>query len=479
MEARSVARCERWRQRITGPASAQRGWPPRWMRQSLSIPSLLRAAVAGICATSAAACGNTPVAFGTSRAAAQAHADELFTGLTERFTNVDRSPAAAATVEKVEGAVFTPSGIFNDTIAWNVVHSDSVRALMLAGRSVRDRYSIAEVNNAPAPRELAASREEIRLARLGHDQFEWSMFVDQVLGSITPEDVDRVIGSVLTAPAVTADADVRSAAGAAFPRSSALLAQFFSLDTLRSVERGDSTALVDLVIGLHPEKLQAQYPALSAYLRKYLNPVRLRSILRDPAGGEWLDLQLAGNQLKLRARADREGRLAPIDGVRRAIPDSLTAVSDFRTKMWLFSLGLSDLATDVLITRAPHVLSWQLRFQREPRWHLPLAISHLVQGSLRQPFMGDGARYRVAITNAVGERTLLEREGDVTVQESAIMRWFGGLGAHAFREFSGPAEAQESAYLASLFSALRADVDADLTGPATVAGDVGPPSGRP
>ena len=444
-----------------------------------AISPLVRAAVAVICASSVAACSDTPAAFGSSRATAQAHADELFTGLSERFTNVDRSPAAAATVEKVEGAVFTPSEIFKDSVAWNVVHSDSVRALMLAGRPVRDRYTIAEVNNAPAPRDLAASREEIRLARLGHDQFEWSMFVDQVLGSITPEDVDRVIGSLLTAPAMTADADLRSATGATFPRSSAVLAQLFSLDTLHTVGRGDSTALVDLVIGVHPERLQAQYPAFAGYLHKYLNPVRLRSVLRDSAGGEWLDLELASNQLKLRARADREGRLAPIDGVRRAIPDSLTAVSDFRTRMWLFSLGLSDLVTDVVITHAPHVLSWQLRFHREPRWHLPLAISHLVRGSLRQPFMGDGARYRVAVTNAVGDRTLLEREGDVTVQESAIMRWFGGLGSHAFREFSGPAEAQESAYLASLFTALRTDVDAGLAGPATVAGDVGPPSGRP
>jgi hypothetical protein len=440
----------------------------------LSRVCLLRVAAVGIWAASAAACSDTPAAFGTSPSAARAHADELFAGLSQRFTNIDRSAAAAATTEKIEGAVFTPSGIYDDSVVWNVVRADSVRALMLAGRWEHNRYTIAEVDKAPPPHDLSASREEIRLARLGHDQFEWSMFVDQVLGSIAPEDVDRVVGSLLTAPATTADADLRSATGAAFPRSSAVLTQFFSLDTLHREGREDSTALVYLVIGLHPDRLQAQYPALSAYLRKYLNPVHLRSVLRDSAGGEWLDLELAGNQLRVHARADREGRLAPIDGARRAIPDSLTAVSDFRTKMWLFSLGLSDLATDIVITHAPHLLGWQLRFHREPRWHLPLAISHLLRGSLRQPFMGDGARYRVAITNAVGDRTLLEREGDVTVQESAIMRWFGGLGAHAFREFSGPAEVQENAYLASLFAALREDIAADLAAPATVAGEVTP-----
>jgi hypothetical protein len=181
----------------------------------------------------------------------------------------------------------------------------------------------------------------------------------------------------------------------------------------------------------------------------------------------------------MRLRAGADGRLAPIEGPRRSLPDSLTVVSDFRTKVWLFSIGLTGLVTDVVLTRTPHALGWQTTFRQEPHWHLPLAVSQLVKGSLRRPFADSGARYRVTVADGSDTRTRLERDGDVTVQESAIMRWFGGIGAHALREFAGPSEEQRNAYLATLFAALRMDIDADLSAAATVAGDVTPSKSRP
>ncbi len=466
MAARWVVRLRPFYERNRRPAPAHRGWSFYWPLTPRAIGIVLGLGLGG------SACKDTPAAFGSSRAVARTHADDLFTSLHRRFTNVDRSPEAAGTLARIDRAVFTPSQVFDDSVLWNVLRSDSVRVMMLTGHVAHDRYVVAQVNETAAPRELAASRDEIRLARVGHDQYEWSTFVDQVLGAVMPEDVGRIVSSMLAAPAATEETALHAVTAAAFPRSSEVLAKVFSVDSLQRTPSDDGTTLVNLVVGLHPDGLQAEYPAFATYLRTYLNPVRLRSVVRDAAGGEWFDLDLGANRLRMRFRSDRDGRLAPIEGPPRAMPDSLMLVSDFHTKVWLFSIGMTGLTSNVALTHTSQSLGAQLTFRQEPRWHLPLAVSHFVKGSLRRPFEGNGAQYRVAVSSADGNHTLLEREGDVTVQESMIMRWFGGIGAHAFREFSGPAEIQESAYLAAVFSALHDDVDAALMSPATVAGDV-------
>ena len=48
----------------------------------------------------------------------------------------------------------------------------------------------------------------------------------------------------------------------------------------------------------------------------------------------------------------------------------------------------------------------------------------------------------------------------MTVEESAIVRWLGGLGASAMGDFAGRAEAEENRFTAEALQALRADVRA-------------------
>ena len=61
-----------------------------------------------------------------------------------------------------------------------------------------------------------------------------------------------------------------------------------------------------------------------------------------------------------------------------------------------------------------------------------------------------------------GSQTLLSREASVSVQESAIVRWLGGLGNSAMSDFAGRAEAEENRYVFDVLSALRADFVAAL-----------------
>jgi hypothetical protein len=473
MAVRWVLGDRRMREHEARPVSTHRDWP---FQCGLAgrLSALFVLVWAGM-----SGCAGAPANFGPTRAVARTRASELLTGLQQRFTNVDRSPAAAAAVARIDRGVFTPAQVFEDSATWNVLQADSVRAMMVAGHFARDRFVVAKVGDAPQPRDLAASRDEIRLARVARDQYEWSTSVDQMLGAVKPNDIGRVVNAMLAAPAVIGDGDLHAETVAAFPRSSEVLGQLFSLDSVQRTSRNDGTVLVSLVMHTHPDWLAARYPAFASYLRTYLNPMRLRSIVRDAAGGEWFDLDFASNRLALRFRADRDGHLAPIDGAPRSMPDSVSLVSDFRTKVWLFSVGVTGLASDVVITQTGQMLSAHMRFRQEPRWHLPLAVAHFVKGSLHRPFEGDGAQYRVAVTDVGNDRTLLQRDGDVTVQESMIMRWFGGLGARALGEFAGAAETQENAYFASIFAALRDDVDSALGGPATVAGEVDAGGKRP
>jgi hypothetical protein len=45
------------------------------------------------------------------------------------------------------------------------------------------------------------------------------------------------------------------------------------------------------------------------------------------------------------------------------------------------------------------------------------------------------------------------------VNESAIMRWLGRLGANAFGDFSGRTELEENLFLYEMFEAMRKDVN--------------------
>ena len=104
-----------------------------------------------------------------------------------------------------------------------------------------------------------------------------------------------------------------------------------------------------------------------------------------------------------------------------------------------------------------------MHFRREPDWHFPLAVNNLIRTSLRRPFLGDGITLRVSVRDHVGSQSTLSREAALAVQESAIVRWLGGLGNSAMTDFAGRAEAEENRYVFEILSALRGDFVAALS----------------
>jgi len=76
---------------------------------------------------------------------------------------------------------------------------------------------------------------------------------------------------------------------------------------------------------------------------------------------------------------------------------------------------------------------------------------------LRRPFQGRGAELSLGVREE-SSLTLSERHTRFVVNESAIMRWLGRLGASAFGDFSGRTELEENLFLYETFEALRKDV---------------------
>jgi hypothetical protein len=161
--------------------------------------------------------------------------------------------------------------------------------------------------------------------------------------------------------------------------------------------------------------------------------------------------------VRLRSRG---GRLVSLDGAGTPMPDSLLLRLDASAKYRLFRVGFNNLVGDFTIERSEHERAWQFRFRREPGWRFPLAADKLIRNPLRRPFQGRGVEMRLGVRDDLGPQTLSVRYTRLAVNESAIMRWLGNLGATAFGEFSGRTELEENLFLYEMFAALREDVAA-------------------
>jgi hypothetical protein len=112
--------------------------------------------------------------------------------------------------------------------------------------------------------------------------------------------------------------------------------------------------------------------------------------------------------------------------------------------------------------RGANERGWRVRWRRAPSWKIPLGVRHLINGSLNRPFAGEGMQMSLVLRDADGAQTLLTRHFDVSVQESAIVRWFGNLGSKAMSDLAGRAEAEQDRFIAEALRAMVADVHAAL-----------------
>jgi hypothetical protein len=397
--------------------------------------------------------------WGTSPESAKRNADNTFAAFAFRFYNVQRDPKFATARPRMARYALIPSRIFNDTAVWSVMGPDSARTLFLHGAMTEKGYLFTARGAAPYPERLGDERHFMQLTREGKGRYEWITHVDHGIGPVRAAQVANALGTLFTAFEGRSGASLRSDLRQHFPHTARHMGQLFTIDSLGSVPMSDGSTVLTLHALITPDSVRAKYPAYAAYLDKYITPSKGRMQLVDRGGAQYVDLRLEDGALRVRLRA-KGGSLVSLAGPPRAMPDSLKVRLDFKARFMIFHVGFSNLVGDFTIERGERERAWMMRFRREPEWEFPLATDRLIKSPLRHPFNGRGSELRLAVRDDLGSQAMSVRQIRTAVQESAIMRWLGGLGSDAFSDFAGRSEAEENRFLLEMFGALRQDVGA-------------------
>ena len=388
-----------------------------------------------------------------------ANADELFAGLTTRFTSVEVSPKYAAARARFGQSALIPGRLFDDSTIWSSRPSPTVRMLTVSGDAVDGKF-ILQARVAPGPPRLAGeTRHTIQLTRLTPSVYRWDTSVEYALGSVSAAQFGALIESVLSTARVRPERDARADYRAALPRAAAAWGRGFSLDTLIVTPSANGAANVTASFGFHPERLRTVFPAFSDYLDRYVGPAKYRLELEDKAGAAMFEIVGHDRALTFHYRV-LNGHLVSMFGPVRPFPDSLVLRADVTEKVKMFTMGFHNLILDFTITGGDHERAWSLAGHREPDWNLPLVTARLLRTPLRRPFEPPGTLFQLVVHDTVGGQTVLARRTRLDVEESAIMKFVGSLAGHALRDLDDRVASEEFRFFRDGFAALQADIDA-------------------
>jgi hypothetical protein len=407
--------------------------------------------------SAAAACTDSLRPLGTSPAAAQAHADQLFEAFATRFSPSDLSPRYdLARVRLAQGALI-PSRVFNDTSVWESRPTPSSRLLYVSGSAEGARYRLETRPSLTPPARPGDTRHVITLEELENSGYGWDTRVDLALGSVSAEEISLLLSALFRAPEGRSERELREEYRSMMPHAAAAFGHGFSIDSLHLTAGAPGITNVAITAGFHPETMKATYPLLAGYLDKYLGPAKYHFVLADRAGAALLDVSGRNRALTLRYRLE-QGKLTTLYGPAHAWPDTLRLTSEVSLKVKLFTVGFHEMVSDFVLANTGHERAWTVVTQREPKWDLPFITERLIRSPLRRPFEGAGATVRLSVHDSAGAQTVLSRRVRLEVQESAIMRFLGSLAAHALSDLDTRVEQEEDRFLHDGFVALQADL---------------------
>ncbi|MDB4907816.1 MAG: hypothetical protein JWO05_2600 [Gemmatimonadetes bacterium] len=424
-------------------------------RQSLPRHGV-RNTVAALALLAAGACHGFESQLTAGGPDGRARADQLFSALGARYTQLIRTPRYDSARFRLAHASLMPSRVFDDSTTWTARTADT-RTLTFAGHAVNGRYVMDLAPGAPLPVRPGDSRHVVALTKLDHDGYAWDTDVHFSVGSIGARDVGDAIAALLSAAEGRSGSDVIADVHASFPATSKVASMLFSLDSVRPVLLADGSTQSSLLIRLHPDRMRARFPDYGDYLTKYLASTTYHISVTDRAGAQYLEAIAQGKALRIRVRT-KGGEMLPLGGGTRVRPDSLLLTLDLSTKVRMFTLGLRKLVMDFTVGRSAHERSWTFVAHTDPEWDLPFVTERLLRSPLRRPFQGAGSQFRLAVRDSVNGPTLVSRHLHVVVQESAIFRFLSALSGNAIDDFQKKADKEEDEWLRMLFEALRADI---------------------
>jgi len=407
------------------------------------------------------ACREVAPAFGPNLPFAKQNADEFFYSVGSRFTNIQRPQRILRARQQFGHYALTPSGIYNDTTIWLSIGPDSARLFGDEGHFAVDRYIVNTALSNEAPDALTESREIVRLRKLSDNEYEWFTNVEVALGRIGAKHVADVLTAALDAGEGKTSAAIRANYTSSFPHTVAALGRLFTIDTLRVTPDAEGATTFDIAIRLTPDILKATMPHYASYIDKYISKGKYHITLTDKSGAHWFDAAAANYYMHFKVRS-KNGHFMPIEGGIRSMPEQLTIQLDMSMKIALFTVGWTDMIGDFELIDTPHERGWQMRFAKEPNWHLPPTVGTLLKSPLRRPFLGQGIPVRISVRDNPGSQTILNRRGSLVVQESGILRFLNHLSGTAVGDFLGASEREANRFNADAFRGLRQDVAAIL-----------------
>lgn len=389
------------------------------------------------------------------------HFDGLVSGFEYRFTNVSRQPKVQHGRMRIARYALAPSKLVEDTAIWTkmrTVRTGAERTAEWQAGLMNNQFLFSARHDSPLPARLGDQRHLIAVTQRGDNEWFWHTVVEHHVGTLPPTratDVARAFFASAERSGQGMRVDYRDA----FPRTVGAIGRLFTIDSILTASQVDGSTLVTLQIRMNARNLAGGFPAYSRFLQKYVEAARYHYTLADRYGNDYFEATAANRLLTVRFRA-RNGALQPIAGQARPMPDTLVFTLDAAIKQGLFTIGVSNLVGEFVHIDTPRERAWQLRFTREPKWHLPLIAERLLSSAIRHPFEGTGVYFKLGLRTAPNGQTISERIVDVAVKESAIMRWLGNLGFTAVSDFAGSVEDEENRFLVELFRAMRGDMEA-------------------
>ena len=405
------------------------------------------------------ACGDALRVVGSNPASAVANVDELFAGLTTRFTSVEVAPKYAAARRQFGQYALIPGRLFDDTTLWSSRPSPTLRMLAVSGDAIDGKFVLQPRVSLGPPRVAGETRHTIQLSRVAGSVFRWDTSVEYALGSISAAQMAALLEAVLSTARARPERDARAEYRAAFPRAAAAWGRGFSLDTLIVTPSALGSANVTASFGFHPERLRIVYPAFSDYLDRYVGPARYRLELEDRSAAAMFEIVGHDRMVTFHYRV-QNGHVVSMFGPPRPLPDTLVLKAEVTEKVKMFTMGFHNLLLDFTITGGDHERAWNIAGHREPDWNLPLVSARLLRAPLRRPFDSPGTLFQLIVHDTAGGQTVLARHTRLDVEESPIMKFVGGLASHALRDLDDRVMNEEFRFFREGFAALQADVDA-------------------
>ena len=406
-----------------------------------------------------AACRSTAAHLGNSAAEARTAANDLFGSIARRYDQAYREPRLAAARHRVMRALLTPSHVFSDTSAWVSSPNASTRVLSFRGFADSGRYRMATDTSHAPPLHPADGRHDIQLRHLGDNDYEWLATSEFGIGATSPAAFASIPVAWIAAGERADTAAIRADMHTAFARSAAAWGALFTLESITTSRDAGGAWREREVITLHDDRAAAQYPALARWLHKYITPLRAHVRLHD-ATHTWFDMVIRHDSMIVTTRS-RDGRVLPLEGGDMFLPDTATIDTDLSTELLHLRIGFRGMPAEFVSVRQATSRGWSLHFTKEPDWQLPPLAERMVRAPLRRPFSGGGMVLRiVATTDGGGRQTVMARRIVAPVQESGIFKFIARLVNSGVTEYATGADRDVNAWFASVFGALRDDMNA-------------------